>query len=385
MAELKILIGYGESGKTTYAKTQDAKLISFDMFSVYSTKFEWENSMKEIAKICNENKNEDYILDGYLSLDNEQIRETNFESLKKYLKHHEIKPIIIFRKAEDIVQSVNERKPICNPDNVDRRFIIHIYEKIISKFGLIETKCFLSKDDKFERLFGYSDIIEKLTGTIESDINMFFKQLEKIEPEKKNGTNYDVKYQVIETFFGRYGGYAGYANETWNGIRDLIDWKDKTVADIGMLNGYYSFKIKDKRAKKVEGFDLFKQACNTCEKIMKLNCYDNMEFKQFDANKDTLENEYDVILMLNMLHHLDNADFALRQAFSKGKNVILEVQFEGFTPKVQEGYKRMENNTKGWNKEIIEELAKTYNHKLVKENPSGRPHRCILHFSKNGK
>ena len=387
MANLNILIGYGESGKTTYANNMDnVKQIFFDTFPVYENKEKFEFSMKLIADKCNkELKDEDVILDGYLSVINKEIMEPDFKTLKENLKHHNIKPIVIFTDADIIVKRIKERNPVCNPDNVDKRFIVKTYELARTNFNLLDAEFYWAKDNEFVKVESCREVMEIVSGIKENEVPKFIDKFDSIKEEKKNETNYDSKYQTMRFPFGMYRqGYAGYENETWNGIKDLIDWKDKTVADIGCLNGYYSFKIADRRAKAVRGYDLFQQACDTCKEIARLNCFENVKFKQLDANKDELGLNFDVILLLNMLHHLETPENILNEAFERGKNVILEVQFDGFSSNIQKdgGAERMIKNTKDWDKEVIIRLASTHGHKLVKVNPSGRPYRYILHFKK---
>ena len=381
MAELKILIGFGESGKTAFAKQSKNIIINFDDYPVYGSKLSWEKSMEVIANRCNDSLEEDFVLDGYMSITKDGFREPDFKTLKENLKHHTIQPIIIFREAEKIVASIKNRSPPCDPDNVDRRFVVNTYKNIEYYFNTSKMKFYYATDNKFIEELDYKDVIVTISGIKKEDILKFFDSLKNIKEELKNETHYDSKYQDMEFLHGiKYTGYAGYATDTWRGIKDLIDWKDKIVADIGCLNGYYSFKIKDMRAKQVDGFDLFQQACDSCYKIKELNCYDNMGFFQFDANKDKLECNYDVILLLNMLHHLNNPGNILGEAFKNGENVIMETQFDNFN--IQKGKERMRKNTTDWDKQAIEVFASTYGHKLIKEVKSGRPFRTILHFKK---
>jgi len=387
MNELKILIGYGESGKSTFAKeVLKNTLLQFDTLPVYGTEEEWIISMKSIASECNKRKNEEIVLDGYLVLcEDGRIKEPDFKTLKENLKYHTIKPIIIIRKAEDIVNSIKERNPPCNPDNVNRRFICKTYFDIFKQFNKLPVEYYYANNELFTKLDHSNDAYEKITGNNWSECEEFKNYMENINEEKLNNTNYDSKYQDIELPFQYLNGYAGYADGTWNGIQDLVDWKDKTVADMGCLNGHYSFKIADKRAEKVVGYDLFQQACDTCNKIAKINCFENTEFRKLDAGIEEIPEEYDVILLLNMLHHISTPKFLLEQAFTKGKNVIMEVQFSGFSPSIQQdgGAERMIKNTKNWDKYTIMALANKYGHQLVKENRSVKPHRIILHFKKD--
>ena len=59
--------------------------------------------------------------------------------------------------------------------------------------------------------------------------------------------SYDKYYQDIECI--NFIGYTK-SSKTWDNIKDLVDWKDKKVADLGCFHGYFSFKSAKTSAKK---------------------------------------------------------------------------------------------------------------------------------------
>jgi len=383
MAELKILLGMGESGKTTFAKSIGGFVIPADILPIYGTEEEFNLSMDKVVEECEDKPNDDIFLDGYLSIINGKMHGKNFMYLKSKLKTHIIKPIIIFTDAETIVNRIQSRDSGINPDRVDKRFVINAYEKIYKNFNLSNAECYHAINGKFKNITEYAKMMKIIIGVDENKVIKIIEDLKKLPAESLNGTNYDKFYQTISLPYGyQIGGYAGYEIETWNQIKDLVNWKNKSVADIGCLNGYYCFKVGDMRANRIVGYDLFQQACDTAGEIAKVKCFTNMDFKKYEAGKDKLPERHDIILILNMLHHVPNTERFLNDAFSNSNEVIMEVQFEGFSSGVQEGYKRMQENIKGCDREKLLELSLKHNFELIYDEKSSRPYRNIMYFKK---
>ena len=144
-----------------------------------------------------------------------------------------------------------------------------------------------------------------------------------------NKLTYDKTYQDIE-----YINTIGYAMSfrTWNHIRNLVQWKDKRVADLGCFHGYFTFKVAKEGAKAV-GFDRSPEVLKTTEILNKE--YGNIaEFRQWTGG-EALPEEFDVALILNVLHHFADPRVALEKI--PCKTVIFEVQKEQL-PLIEEFY-----------------------------------------------
>ena len=96
MKEIIIVIGNGRAGKTTYAHKIEKKgyeFINFDKNYRYGGEKLYLKFLDFLAdKLNNSDKN--FVLDGYHHLDG------RFIYLKKKLKHHKIKPVMIFANYE---------------------------------------------------------------------------------------------------------------------------------------------------------------------------------------------------------------------------------------------------------------------------------------------
>ena len=131
---------------------------------------------------------------------------------------------------------------------------------------------------------------------------------------------YDKTYQDIE-----YIDFKGYSEsyKTWDAIKDLIEWKDKTVADLGCFHGYFSFLIA-RHGGKVVGMDRSPEVLETTEILNR--CYGNIiQTKQW-VGGDPVGEEFDVALVLNVMHHFADQEKALQNI--KAKWVIFEVKYD---------------------------------------------------------
>jgi 2-polyprenyl-3-methyl-5-hydroxy-6-metoxy-1,4-benzoquinol methylase len=108
---------------------------------------------------------------------------------------------------------------------------------------------------------------------------------------------YDKYYQDIE-----YLDFIGYTESfrSWETIKDLVNWKDKIVVDVGCFHGYFSFKIARMGAK-VTGLDIWPQVIETTSILNEV--YGNLiELREWSAGT-LVEGHFDVALFMNVLHH----------------------------------------------------------------------------------
>ncbi len=388
MAELVILLGMGESGKTTYAKTLTThERIDFDSLKPYGSIKRFNKTLINVARMVNTLPKQDFVLDGYAYPFEGRFLGKEFSFLKSKLEHHKIKPVVICTDANVIVERVSKRG---SPDDVNRDFVIWVYKEILEHFSVFDYECLRSHKDIFERI-PRGRVMQVVSDVTMREVNEFLKSLASCKPEKRDNLAYDVFYQTIELPCGKsIKGYQNTAWEegTWSGINNLVDWKGKTVADVGCLNGLYSFKIKEKLAKKVVGYDLFKQACDVATNIAKLKCSD-VSFKVLDISSQPLPEKYDIVLLLNILHHCPNPIFTLENVFGNANTVIIEAQFDAFDPHkghkdyvYTKGWEKLITNTDKCQKQDVIELAKNFGHKLIKEVWSARPNRSIFLFER---
>jgi len=138
---------------------------------------------------------------------------------------------------------------------------------------------------------------------------------------------YDKYYQDIEII--RLEGYAK-SHLSWENIKDLVDWKNKIVLDVGCFHGYFCFKAEQAGARLVTGIDKNADTLITTQMIAdasKSNC------KFFNIDADEIDPHVDIILCLNVFHHIPDKDGFLRK-LEPGQKMIMEIDKENL-PKIQ--------------------------------------------------
>jgi MoaA/NifB/PqqE/SkfB family radical SAM enzyme len=122
---------------------------------------------------------------------------------------------------------------------------------------------------------------------------------------------YDKTYQDIEVI-----GYKGYSEsyKTWEKIKPMIDWAGKTVTELGSFHGYFCFKAEQEGATAI-GFEsdpFFADAIlDTVSMIKEMTGSTRTSFYHWDSTSDDLIPDSDIILCLNVLHHLSNPEKVL--------------------------------------------------------------------------
>lgn len=133
--------------------------------------------------------------------------------------------------------------------------------------------------------------------------------------------DYDALYQDVE-IINKIGYSKSYL--TWDAIKDITDYKDKIIVDMGCFHGYFSFKVLNEGAKFVYGLDISTRVLNFCDILKNVYNKDNIGFFEWNESCE-LPKDYDIILVLNVLHHFNNPDTFLNN-IEKGTEVIFEVE-----------------------------------------------------------
>jgi len=117
-------------------------------------------------------------------------------------------------------------------------------------------------------------------------------------------------YQDIECL-----GFIGYSKsfETWDLIKDLVNWKGKTVVDIGCCRGYFCFKAEELGAKCI-GLDSCPPALETANDIKDVTG-SKVVFKVWT---DTgVIPDCDITLCFSVLHHLKDKEAFIAKIHSE--------------------------------------------------------------------
>ncbi len=135
---------------------------------------------------------------------------------------------------------------------------------------------------------------------------------------------HDKYYQDIELPSGiRVSGYSK-SNETWKRLSTAIDFKDKSVLDVGCFHGFFLFKASEAGARELLGIDISQPAIDVAKRIAWLRNSKAL-FVQADICRFRPEQRYDIILVLNVLHHIQDLHAALGNISQAGNLVVFEI------------------------------------------------------------
>jgi len=323
MENLKIFItGVTATGKTYLAKKISEKIgIEYYDFDIH---WDWNNQTLEYEEKFLNNLPNNFITDA--------IPYTNrYNSFQEYRNNNK-NVLIICTFQSDISQWM---KNIINKsfftvldynnlDNIIPNIYFHTnFYDAWMYFYTIETEVIkptfyydtiLNKiitPNEFQKI--KQNTIEQLL-TLKSKKQHFFKDyLDTFDPKI-----HDKFYQDIECI-----DFIGYSKsyQTWEHIKDLIDWKEKTVIDLGCYHGYFSFKAEQMGVSKITGLEKWDSVLEIA-KLIKHILQSKVDFQIWDAGQETPD--ADIALVLNILHHTMDIEKTLQNI--NAKIAIFEIE-----------------------------------------------------------
>jgi 2-polyprenyl-3-methyl-5-hydroxy-6-metoxy-1,4-benzoquinol methylase/adenylate kinase len=340
--KLIIVTGLSGTGKTSFAKYYAQKnnglFIDFDLLFNYK-KPDYQIFLNRFLDLIKSSNKKLFIIDGYI------VNQSPSISFLKNELNMDIKLCLCFASPEAILKR-QEKK--VHDNKID---------KILSEEEIKEStkNLFLSIIQQDPNPI----LIDTTNNTFEKIKKEKWTQIwnEKLFISELSQKNYDKYYQTIEFPSGNtIKGYSK-SEKSWEKIKDLIDFKNKTVLDIGCFHGFFSFKIEEAGAKRIVGIEKNKYAVSTTRQLSWLKnskvLFLNKEIETFKS-----KNNYDIVLVLNMLHYVKNLEKTLNNIFNLGKLIIFEIQTK--------------------QEKIILKCAKEHNFKILLKTNSHRLEREIL-------
>ena len=318
--KLYIVLGDYGTGKTTFAKTfaknNNGEYLDFEVlyFGDDNTPDDrFDQFIQKLRSTMMQSKRRNFVMDGYqVPIDfGSNIIDPTFSYLRAELGC-EIQLCLCFA-APHIVHKRQlikvDHKLLANPHNENE--IQQVTEYLFSVVGTDKSEPILV-DTTTE-----INLVPNKNGFQRWRELKFVSDLDKMQ--------HDKYYQDIELPSGlKIAGYSG-SNETWERLNSLVDFTNKDILDIGCFHGFFSFKCENAGAAKVTGIDINKDALHVSRWIAWL-CNSKVRFYQGSIDAFNPECKYDIILVLNMLHHAKDPNKALLGVFNACNIVILELQ-----------------------------------------------------------
>jgi len=350
--KLVIVLGASGSGKTTFAKDHAKKhhgvYIDFDLLFDYRKKSDnkFINFINKLSRLIESSDKKLFVMDGYLPYDTPSVFYLkNKLSIDIQLCLCFAAPYIVYKRQKDKVRN-KEFDSFLN-----KREIKELIEYLFFLINSIDKNAlFIDTTNGFE--FIKKENFSQRWGDL-----LFLSELS----EK----DYDKYYQDINLPSGlNIKGYSE-SEKTWERLSSLIDFKDQKVLDIGCFHGFFSFKIEQAGAKEIDGVEKSDEAILTARKLSWLKkskaCFYKGDIVNFKTQN--IQNHYDIVLVLNMLHHVSDIPKALKNVFSMGNLIVFEIPVE--------------------QEKIISKYAKDFGFKLNKKINSHRETREMVLFKNN--
>lgn len=137
------------------------------------------------------------------------------------------------------------------------------------------------------------------------------KQVEYSEDEvKKILKSNRFEYQKVDLPYG-----LSTRGQERNQTADIIleeDFSGKSILDIGCAYGYFCFKVEEQGAKRVVGTEIKPDRFRGASLIKQVKG-SGVEFIRKDIFSEKLDEKFDVVLLLNVIHHLPFPLYALNE------------------------------------------------------------------------
>lgn len=284
-----ITIGTSGVGKSHYAERWVKKHTEYVIVPAY---LDLDKTIREVLQ------NEYVIMDYYF------ISDFNANKLRAAV-NCPVEIIVLFERPEAVSYRRINTKPLsrCNP--VDCFSIGEFYFDELDTY--IDTRAARYLDgeyreydeDGFAREFaGYYAPYDK------DEVEGYIREIDAIQ-------EYDKYYHHFNLPHGVRIGRNGYARneETWEIIKDWVNWSGKRVLDLCCFHGYFSQQIYLSGAD-VHGCDIHNHAIYSAAVFAKMN---GAKIKLYHCDVDTEfpHGPFDVALLFNVFHHLKDPDAVL--------------------------------------------------------------------------
>ena len=127
-----------------------------------------------------------------------------------------------------------------------------------------------------------------------------------------NSLPYDKFCQDIECI-----NWVGHSRShvTWDLMKDMFDWKDKSVVDLGGFHGYYCFKIEQAGAQHVACFDKSTAVLNTTGIIREMS-NSSICLHEWSMG-EPVSSSYDIALLISVLYFAKDREEVIKNIHCK--------------------------------------------------------------------
>ena len=292
-------MGISGAGKTTYAnelvQENGWPCVRFDNHFDYKTKKFNLDSLKEAAE-----KSDVVVLDGFGG-----CIDPNFERVKQIFT--EVELVFIYMDI-DLLNKIQKEKQAQKEYEWYRKDLLYPDDKKNYQANVISLNSFLNGVKRITPYASTVRILRHTEGTYtdtdfyaaeESMEEAILKYIDKVSPSPE--------YQDVEYMGKRIRESKSLSTLTWEVITKYCnDYSNATVIDLGCFNGFFSIKMIKAGASSVKAVDENGTAVRIAKVMVHINNCPQIKVEQKVLGIETLHKEYDIVMALNMLHHVKN-------------------------------------------------------------------------------
>jgi len=351
----KLILGPSCAGKSTYIdfliKNQE---ISLDQV-IYGFEFSKGKTIQNNSIVHFNILN--YLTKGLNSFFEDPVTKYLIDSIENF---DEI--IFIVSSISDLKERAKKRDIV--EKNYDKKYANVFWLKIYANLNLFFI---------YEEIFEYFDLKKKSFRVIWSSTNLpnKFEQIDRVYvhhilrgvqkfifPKQKDVDEFiasgEYEYQNLllpysQSTINKKSGHIPTNRELFFDPIKFIDLRDSSVLDVGCALGSFLYRAERYGAKKICGIDKMEHRYNASIKIKNF-LLSNAEFKNEYFNDNSIKEKFDLVLCLNVIHHVKDIDTFISNLWkATSKNLVIE--FPTFLdPKFMKISKLSNNDSSNLNK-----------------------------------
>jgi len=308
---LVYIIGASHAGKTTYAKELahrcDGYYLEFDRIWNYqhTVSQQWGRVSSIIEMAMAEHGF--VILDGAMYEGIWSLHET----------FPEARPILAYTDYKILTQRFGHMPPY-DEDRI-KDDMVSMYQSLINYYPSIVVSNDGAEHPSPQAFFAYlgNPWHQRMTDWLMSHIDAM---------------EGDMGYTPIQLGATKRPGYER-TLETWQTIKDLVDWKRRYVIEYGPHLAYAALHLYGLKAESVYLVEQSAPACNALKKMAHYLGRQNVEIINEDMLSYEVKIKPDVVMCLNMFYSLQDKKAGAQKLFTnKPRHIIVETNPEDFVP-----------------------------------------------------
>ena len=264
---------------------------------------DFTKTLNEFTSIIN-NTDRNIIVDGWFKKENLiEIENKKIEFWLIYAEPH----ICLERFKKRVKKSSDPNYTIEIINQTLQRVLENKYEKVI----IYDTAQPVEVNEiEFKRILNRDKVVE---------FQKIIKYIEENFPNKfYHGYNlpFGLKIEGLKVGDGDF-----ITEQTIREISKHVDFRGKTVLDLGCYSGFFCFKAKQLGAKHVSGLDCYDKILYVAKT---LNEAFGLNINFVKANIETAKwGNYDIIFIFSIIHHTDTPFYILKKVFTKANELVM--------------------------------------------------------------